>query len=233
MKPYRHQILGLFRFSVTGFLAALVVLIMAAPFLAMFPNGQTVETSLLTLTLISAVMAVGHSRRVLGFAVLLMLPAVAGRWLHHFWPEIVSPVMFLISVIIFIGFIIFQLLRFILRAPRVDVEVLCAGISSYLLLGLLWAFAYMLVAWLIPGAFDLGSQAESANQMTSFISVYFSFVTLSTVGYGDIVPVAPVARMLASTEAMTGTLYVAILISRLVSLYSRQPSVKSDGEKPD
>ncbi|MCC6209700.1 MAG: two pore domain potassium channel family protein, partial [Burkholderiales bacterium] len=53
-----------------------------------------------------------------------------------------------------------------------------------------------------------------------FNAFYFSFVTLSTVGYGDFVPVSPVARTLAMTEAMTGTLYLAILISRLVSLHS-------------
>jgi hypothetical protein len=92
-----------------------------------------------------------------------------------------------------------------------------------LLLGLLWGFAYMLVACLVPGAFYFDGQIEGAKEMTSFTSVYFSFVTLSTVGYGDITPVASVARMLAAAEAMTGTLFVAILISRLVSLYSSQP----------
>jgi voltage-gated potassium channel Kch len=59
--------------------------------------------------------------------------------------------------------------------------------------------------------------------MSGFTAIYFSFITLTTVGYGDIVPVSTVARMLTSTEAMTGTLFMAVLIARLVSLYSTQP----------
>jgi voltage-gated potassium channel Kch len=56
--------------------------------------------------------------------------------------------------------------------------------------------------------------------MTRFNAFYFSFITLTTVGYGDITPVSPIARMLAVMEAMTGTLFLGVLIARLVSLYS-------------
>jgi hypothetical protein len=227
MKP-RKNFLGVFRFSVASFLAALVLLIFVAPFMQMVPGGRMIETGLLTLVLVSAVLAVGHQRRMLMIAALLVTPAVLGRWIHHFWPTTTTTVFFLSSAMVFIVFIIFQMIRFILRAPRVDVEVLCAGISTYLLLGLLWAFAYMLVANTVSNAFFFDGHIESAIDMTGFISVYFSFVTLTTVGYGDIVPNCGIARMLAATEAMTGTLFVAILISRLVSLYSTQPP---SGEK--
>ncbi len=227
MKP-RKNILGVFRFSVASFLAGLVVLVFAAPFFQMMPGGQMVELGLMTVVLISAVLAVGHQRRMLVVAAVLVAPAVASHWIHHFWPTMATMVFFLTSVMIFIVFIIFQLLLFILRAPRVDSEVLCAGISTYLLLGLLWAFAYMLVANTVTDAFFFDGHIESVTDMTSFTSVYFSFVTLTTVGYGDIAPNCSVARMLASTEAMTGTLFVAILISRLVSLYSRQPAEKAE-----
>jgi hypothetical protein len=57
--------------------------------------------------------------------------------------------------------------------------------------------------------------------MTGFTGLYFSFITLSTVGYGDITPVSRAARLLTAMEAVTGLLYVAVLIARLVSLYSR------------
>jgi hypothetical protein len=98
--------------------------------------------------------------------------------------------------------------------------VLCAGISVYLILGLLWGLAYTLVAQLIPNAFSFSARAGTSATMTGFTSMYFSFITLATLGYGDVIPVADVARMLAMLEAMTGTLFVAILIARLVSLYS-------------
>lgn len=226
----QKSLVGFFRFSVAGFLVSLILLFIAAPFAQQSEAGRVVESALMTGVLILAVFAVGHRRWVFWLAILIMTPTVVGKWFNHFWPGTVSPVWFLTCILIFIIFIIFQLMRFILVAPRVDGEIVCAGISVYLLLGLLWGFAYMLVACLVPGAFFFDGRIEAAPEMTSFTSIYFSFVTLSTVGYGDITPVAGVARMLAAAEAMTGTLFIAILISRLVSLYSKQPPYSSAKE---
>jgi len=224
---------GVFRFSVAGFLAALVIWIFAAPFLSQSPIGQMLESGLMTLMLLLAVQAVGHRHRMLIIAVLLVSPAVASRWLIHVWPTLGMTVFYLASSMVFGGFVIWQMLRFILRAPRVDSEVLCAGISSYMLLGLLWSHAYMLVANMVPDAFMINGEIKTFTGMNSFTSIYFSFVTLTTVGFGDIVPNSPVARMLAAMEAMTGTLFVAVLISRLVSLYSQQPPSKPVDPKGD
>ena len=104
------------------------------------------------------------------------------------------------------------------------VEVLCASISAYLMLGLMWTMAYWLVDQLTPGgAFSFNTNAGTRS-MNGFNGFYFSFITLSTVGYGDITPVSRIARWLAAMEAMTGLLYVAVLIARLVSLYSAPKS---------
>jgi voltage-gated potassium channel Kch len=83
-------------------------------------------------------------------------------------------------------------------------------------------FAYILVAQLHPGSFSY-NVGRPPVRLISFDAFYFSFITLTTVGYGDITPVTHIARTLAMTEAMTGTLYMAVLISRLVALYSSQP----------
>ncbi|PYL60471.1 MAG: hypothetical protein DMF31_04465 [Verrucomicrobia bacterium] len=108
--------------------------------------------------------------------------------------------------------------------PPVTSEVLCASISAYLMLGLIWTLAYWLVDRLTPGgafSFNTNTGEHSINGFTGF---YFSFITLSTAGYGDITPVSKIARWLAAMEAMTGLLYVAVLIARLVSLYSTPKS---------
>ena len=123
-------------------------------------------------------------------------------------------------------------LRFILRAPRVTSEVLCAGIATYLMFGLLWGMAYVLVNRLVPDSFVFTVGPISKQSMVGFNGLYFSFITLSTVGYGDIVPVSPAARMLAMTEAMTGTIYLAVLISRLVAMYSSE-NTNEQKEKED
>ena len=109
-------------------------------------------------------------------------------------------------------------LRFILRSPRVNSEVLCAAVATYLLLGLLWASAYALVARLIPGSFS--GVAAGSQPLHGFDALYFSLTTLTTAGFGDIASVSGPARMLAMLEAVTGTMYMAVLVARLVSGYS-------------
>jgi len=125
-----------------------------------------------------------------------------------------------------VGFVIVQLLLFIVRAPHVDADVLSAGLAGYLMLAILWTLAYLLVAQTVPGAFAINSQ-PAKGPMDSFTALYFSFTVLSTVGFGDIVPVARVARLLAVIEATTGLFYLTVLIARLVGLYS--PKVPTNG----
>ena len=228
----RKNFAGLFRFSVSGFLVALVLQLVALPAMQHFDNPTRLEAISLTIVMAMAVQAVGHRRRELVLAGVLVLPAIAGRWLFHFWPEHVLPEIYLGSALIFILFVIIQFLRFILRAPRVDSEVLCAGVSTYLMLGLLWSFAYLFLAARAADAFVFNVGRDAAHGMDSFTSLYFSFATLSTVGYGDITPASNMARMLAAAEAITGTLFVAVLISRLVSLYSSQPPAPPTQESP-
>ena len=87
-----------------------------------------------------------------------------------------------------------------MRAPSVNTEVLCASISAYLMLGLLWTVAYWLVAQVTPNAFAFNTATGTKGTMLGFNSFYFSFITLSTVGYGDITPVSRIARWLAATK---------------------------------
>ncbi len=226
----RFARLGFLRFSAVELLIALTLLFIATPFVEGLRGGPVIEAILMTVVLVSAVLAVGGRRRMLLVTGLFALPAVLSKWAHHIRPELISPAAFFASGLIFLSLIIVSLLRFVLRAPRVNTEVLCASISAYLLLGLAWSFAYRLVAFSTPGAFTFNRVRE--QMMDGYMSTYFSFVTLSTVGYGDIAPVSPVARMLAVMESMTGTLYVAVLIARLVALYSRSPSSDERADPP-
>jgi voltage-gated potassium channel Kch len=100
------------------------------------------------------------------------------------------------------------------------------------MLGLLWAVAYILTARLLPDAFAFTTGPAGSQSMKGFTAIYYSFITLTTVGYGDIVPVSGVARMLAMMEAMTGTFYVALLISRLVAVYSSTPPPAEEPRGP-
>jgi len=174
---------------------------------------------------------VGGRRRSLMVALLLVAPALGGKWAYHFWPSKLCSLVYLFAAMAFFVFVVVYLIRFILRAPRVDANVLCAGLSGYLLLGTLWMPLYVLVARLNPAAFNLPAGPGGAATMDGFNAFYFSFMTLCTVGYGDITPVSKGARMLAVLEAIAGLFYVAVLISRLVAVYSTaQPPAGTDDD---
>ena len=212
------------RFSTVQLLIALGLLFTTAPFLEDIEGGELILSILFSLVLLSAVLAVAERKRVLVIAAVLAIPAIAGRWINHFRPDLIPPPVFLVAGLVLITFVIAHLLRFILRAPSVSTEVLCASISAYLMLGLMWTMAYWLVDQLTPGgAFSFNTNAGTRS-INGFNGFYFSFITLSTVGYGDITPVSRIARWLAAMEAMTGLLYVAVLIARLVALYSSPKS---------
>jgi hypothetical protein len=116
----------------------------------------------------------------------------------------------LVSLLLLLAIVLAQTLR----AGPITAARLQGAIAAYLLLGVIWAYSYALVGVLNPAAFS--GPVDPTQGPRAFY--YFSFVTLATLGYGDVLPVSPVARSLATFEAVTGTLYLAILIARLVSL---------------
>jgi hypothetical protein len=143
---------GLFRYSMTQFLAALIILVVTYPFVVELDSGDLIENVLMMVLLISAVLAVGGRSWVL--TILLVIPALAGPWLDLYWRGIVPGWIITGTHMVFAGFVVGQLVRFILKATRVDSEVMCAGISAYLMLGIMWTPAYLMISQLSPGSFS-------------------------------------------------------------------------------
>jgi hypothetical protein len=222
---------GRLHYSPVGLLVAMVLILIITPFGSELPDGDLVEACCLSIIMISAVLAVGAERRSLWVAILLAIPAFGGKWINHFRPDLAPAPVFLGAAVIFVLYVGWHMLRFILRAPRVDVSVICAAISVYIMLGFIWAIAYALVSKASPTSFAFSSGAPPGGTFDGFTAFYFSMSTLCTVGYGDIAPVSHLARMLAVIESCTGVFYMTILISRLVTLYSRLSVRKSGGEE--
>jgi hypothetical protein len=217
---------GLFRFSVAQFLVALVLLLVAYPFVVELEHGDTLETALMTVVLISSVLAVGG--RTWGLAILLVIPALAGPWIDQYRPGLVPPWVMPGARILFVGFVVVQLLRFVARARRVNSEVLCAGISAYVLIGLFWTSVYLMDSQLNPGSFSSVAPGGATQVLSRFDALYLSFVCLTCLGCNSISPVSKVARMLVVLESLTGVLYLAVLIARLVALYSKRVEDDAD-----
>jgi hypothetical protein len=216
----RRRFVVLSKWSAVEILVSLLLLIVVTPFVEDLEHGPLIEGLLLTFMLVSAVLAVSNRWSTLLSSLALAVMAIVARWLHHLYANQLSPIIYLVPVLALLGYVLVVYLAYILRAKIVTFGVLCAAVSTYLMLGLGWAMAYVLIASLNPTAFATSDHSMGPNTMTGFNAFYFSFVTLSTVGYGDIVPVSRPARLLAALEATTGTLFVAMLIARLVSMHA-------------
>lgn len=106
--------------------------------------------------------------------------------------------------------------RQVLFAGAVDMNRIVGAICIYLLMGLIWTLMYLFIAQAIPGAFN---GVEQMVWYDNFADVaYYSYVTLTTLGYGDISPVAPIARFLVYMEAVVGVFYLAILVASLIGV---------------
>lgn len=138
--------------------------------------------------------------------------------LAHFEPTRVLAVSSQCLLILFFGIIAVRFFTALGEPGSITKARLFASVSLYLILGMGWFTVYRLIYILDPGSFAIVREG-AASPMTRTTLLYLSFATLTTVGYGDVVPVAPLARMLAVTEAAAGVLYVAITIARLVSAY--------------
>ncbi len=129
------------RFSTVELLIALALLFFLFPFVEEVKGGELIVSILFSLVLFAAILAVADRKRVLLIALVLAVPAVGGRWINHVRPDLVPPAVFLVGGLVLIIFVVAHLLRFVLRAPSVTTEVLCASISAYLMLGLMWTMA--------------------------------------------------------------------------------------------
>lgn len=121
-------------------------------------------------------------------------------------------------------YVISLLLGHLFSNIRVTADTIAASLCVYLLLGVLWSMIYTLIDLIAPGSF-MFAYAEDTAQIVGLddqkviFSLYLSFTTLSTLGYGDVVPVSNPARMFAVVEAITGQVYLAVLVARLVGMH--------------
>jgi hypothetical protein len=122
-------------------------------------------------------------------------------------------------LLIMLGFFIWitwQATYRVLFTGTIDANKIIGAICIYLLLGLIWAILYVFIAETMPGAFNGIAQAPWLDNFAT--TIYFSFVTITTLGYGDISPVLPIARFLVFMEAIIGVFYMAILVASLIGV---------------
>jgi len=174
--------------------------------------------------LLSALALSEHRKRIFKIAILV----VAIVWLS----EVLNfTLLFKVSLIINIAFFTLLVVMFIQQiahAKTVTPHVIMESINGYLMLGMSFSILIALISIIVPGSFSLPHLTTVADPTISHLSeyTYFGFVTLTTLGYGDIAPLTPVARSISIFTAISGQLYIAIIIAALVAKYLNQSTSK-------
>ena len=200
-------------------LAALLLMIVASPFLHQHVTFSWLLAIFLVLILLAAASTVAREKRPFLVALVFGIPAlvsqVAVLGIDNVWLELTR----FITTAGFLFWVCGLLLQdIIIRSHTVTLELLVGVINVYLMIGLAFAYVYGLIELLQPGSFTrMEDLAAIPDRILYFL--YFSFITMSTLGYGDISPLTPYGMTAAYVEAIFGQLYLAILVARLVSIY--------------
>lgn len=199
-------------------LVALLLLIVLGPVAEVTGLGGVTLLILFSLLLLAS--AYVASERLWGLiaAVGLAVPWAVLTWFQPFAGDVANALVADGLAISLLLYTLSLLLHRIVAVKESNFDILCGAAAVYLLIGVVWGVWFRFIETLMPGSFVLTGTGEAIG-WSNF--VYFSLATLTTLGYGDITPVSPVARVWATLEAVAGVLYVALLISRLVSLYRR------------
>lgn len=175
---------------------------------------------LITIGLAAGVYAVSHDRGHLVLCGVLLLATIVLSLALIWWPvqEVIVANLILGAILYFV--LALLLVQHITRTRRVTADTIYSSVAGYQLLAAGWAALYLLVAVVDPGSFTGNLHPHPPLPFNFFEALYFSTTTLTSVGYGDIIPVSAMARALAVVEMWAGALYPAVLIARLVGMYS-------------
>ena len=196
----------------------LVLLLFAGALLEYFPGDigpRIIQATTVAALLVSAWSLKGNRSRfvaIVGF-VLLMLLVIAGSLLLEMAGFGYLHLLMLLCFFIWVTWVVAHQVLFTGSITGNDIV---GAICIYMLLGLIWSMLYLLIAEAVPGAFNGLPQAPWLENFAA--AIYFSFVTITTLGYGDISPVLPLARFLVYMEAIIGVFYMAILVASLIGV---------------
>lgn len=199
-------------------LAAFFLLFIVAPATDSSTTAEPLLDALMATVVLGALYASQRLKNRMVWLVLLAVVATGARVLMHTMDLGRSRVIGDAVHVLFFLVVLVRMLRDVFSAKRVTGDKICGAVAIYLLIGLTAAFIHSLVESLHPGSYLFNGQPLPAMHRLRAL-VYFSLTTLTTVGYGDMVPVSTVARSYSTMEAIIGQVYLTVLVARLVSLH--------------
>lgn len=182
---------------------------------------------------VACLYAISTNRQVFLIASILLIPSLIGSWVNEIAQVKFLSVFTFATQAIFLIYAAVLVLKVVLFARhQVALDTIMGAINVYLLIGVIWAYFYFIALLLEPSAFRFSGEVNAVVSMDPVAShashlAYYSFVTLSTLGYGDVTASAPITRLLAVFEALTGQLYLVTLVAGLVGRRSERKRTDS------
>jgi voltage-gated potassium channel len=212
------------RWKFTVLLLALLLLLVVHPLAAGDREAALLYEFLLALVFVAALLFLFQGRRSRVAALVLGIPSLLGAFTPHLLPgasPLLAGVVFHLAPVVFLGYTVATILKTIFRAPDVSVDSVNGAFCGYLLIGVTFGHLCCLAEASWPGSFLLAEHVgplPADQRRRHALLNYFSLITLTTVGYGDITPRSPVTRTLAWVEGVLGQFYVAVIVAALVAL---------------
>jgi len=212
------------RLSFLGLLIWFIIFFLIGPLFPGFIETMVIQISFSAM-LLMAVLTMTSSKVTMSVGAIIALVSIVANasvlYENTFWTEFWA----LITSIIFLAFTIVHLFRSVFLVKVVERDLIFGSLCTYILLAILWALIYQMIALISPGSFEnvLGTyphnKAIEKTMALKFHSyLYFSFVTQTTLGYGDVTPVTPIAKNFTAVQAIMGVFYLATIVGGLVSL---------------
>lgn len=199
------------------------------------PEGRgTVLASVFLMTiLLSCLYLAKTNRLIMWVGVAMALLILFTNWPIGLLSEKQRIIANCVFEVVFLAFICAHIISFIVQARAMTSQLIYAALCTYLLMGLLWSFVYTLLVAIDPESIRLVSVIDWKEDARDIFSemYYYSFVTLTTLGFGDIVPVSRLARSLTTMEAILGQLYLAVVIASLVGIQISSRSQSAEYKK--
>ena len=199
-------------------LVFLLIMIAVAPLDEVLGRFGILTDLATSVVLILAIYSVSQKRLHTVIGVLLAVPMIVALWSdlvgEYSWLQITGR----LCGIAFFAFLIVIILKFVLSQDEITRDLIAAAAIVYLSLAAMWAFAYTVIEMMHPGSFAIPGQSAGSTVN----SLYYSLVTITTLGYGDITPVTSVAKVCTTLEAVVGQLYLVITVAWLVGMHVSQ-----------
>jgi len=196
-------------------LTAILSMIIGSPFIDDIFQYRVIPDIFITIIFIFGIYAISRKKMHVYIALGLAIPMFSGIWSFHLYGNLKLLVLGQLFAVLFTGSVIILLINFIINEKEITREVIFTAVVVYLLMAMMWAYLYMILAYFHPGSLSI-SEGSSRD---IFQYIYFSFVTITTLGYGDIAPLTHKAGSLVILEAVTGQIYLVVVVAWLVGMH--------------